>query len=114
MKALGFGLVFGGVVFVSACSSATPASDCNHLAQVSCQRYFTCDATAAAKLYVTETNCETQFESTYNCASLVCPANTTYHDDKVNTCLSAVNAQTCADTSTPPSCSGFSTSVVCY
>jgi hypothetical protein len=81
---------------------------------VSCQRYFTCDATAAAKLYVTETNCETQFESTYNCASLVCPANTTYHDDKVNTCLSAVNAQTCADTSTPPSCSGFSTSVVCY
>jgi hypothetical protein len=114
MKALGFGFVFGAVVIVSACSGATPVSDCNHVAQVSCQRFFKCDATTAAQVYVTESNCETQIENTYNCASLVCPANTTYHDDKVNACISAVNAQTCADTSNPPACQGFSTSTVCY
>ncbi len=114
MKALGLGLVLGGIVIVSACSGATPVSDCNHVAQTICQRFFQCSATLAAQTYVSESNCETQLENNYNCASLVCPANTTYHDDKVNACLSAVNAQTCADTSTPPSCSGFSTSVVCY
>ena len=113
MKALAFGLVLGGIV-ISACGSASPTSDCNNVAHTICQRFFTCSATAAAQLYVSESNCETQLQANYNCASLTCPANTTYHDDKVNACISAVNAQTCADTSTPPACSGFSTSVVCY
>jgi len=113
MKALGFGLVLG-VVLVSACGSASPVDDCDHVAQVSCQRFFKCDATAAAQLYVTEDHCETQLQQTFNCASLVCPANTTYHNDKVNACTAAINAQSCADTSNPPACQGFSTSTVCY
>ena len=79
-----------------------------------CHRFFVCDATLAAKTYVTESNCSTTLEAQYNCASLVCPANTTYHNDKVNACINAVNAQTCADTTTPVACQGFSTSAVCY
>jgi hypothetical protein len=114
MKALGVGVGIVGVVVFSACGSASPNDDCNHVMQTICQRAFTCDATAAAKLYVTQSNCETTLEAQYSCAALVCPANTTYHNDKVNACLNAVNAQTCADTTSPPSCSGFSTSVVCY
>ena len=115
MKALGFGLVFGGLlVIVSACGSATPAGDCNSAMETICHRAFTCDATAASKLYVTESNCATTLEAQYSCAALVCAANTTYHDDKVNACISAVNAQTCADTTNPPACQGFSTSTVCY
>jgi hypothetical protein len=113
MKALGFGLVLG-VVVVSACGSATPASDCNRAMETICHRAFQCDATAAAKIYVSESNCATTLETQYNCGALVCPANTTYHDDKINACISAVNAQSCADTTNPPSCQGFSTSVVCY
>jgi hypothetical protein len=107
-------MVAAGLVAVVACSGATPTSDCNAASSTICHRIFTCDATAAAKIYVTESNCTTQLEAQYNCASLVCPANTTYHADKVEACINAVNAQTCADTSTPPSCSGFTTGSVCY
>lgn len=115
MKALGFGLVFGGViVIVSACSGASPSSDCNRVSETICHRAFTCSATAAAQLYVTESNCVTNWEAQLNCASLVCSGNTTYHNDKVNACIDAVNAQSCSDTSNPPACQGFSTSTVCY
>ena len=114
MKAFALGMVAVGLIAVSACSGATPASDCNRVSETICHRAFTCSATQAAQLYVTESNCVTQWEAQLNCASLVCPANTTYHDDKVNACISAVNAQTCADTTSPPACQGFATSTVCY
>jgi hypothetical protein len=114
MKALGFGLVFGAVVIVSACSSATPTSDCNEAASVYCQHQFKCAATAASQQFGTQANCETQVEALLQCAALVCPANTTYHNDKVQACINAVNGQSCSDTTNPPACQGFSTSTVCY
>lgn len=113
MKALGFGLVLG-VVVVSACSSATPTSDCQHFASVLCQKYFQCAAAAAATQYGTEASCETQSQQTYNCASYACPSNTTYHADKFETCINDINAEQCSALSTPPSCQGITTQAVCF
>ena len=114
MKALAFGLVLGGIVIVSACSSATPTSDCDEAAKTYCEHQFKCNATGASQTFGNQANCETQVEAVLQCAALVCPANTTYHNDKVQACISAVNAQTCADTTNPPACQGFTVGAVCY
>jgi hypothetical protein len=110
MKALGFGLVFGGVVIVSACSSS-PSSDCSSALAAFCQKYFQCAATAAAQQYGTESACEKQFQTT--CANLACTGTTTYHSDKIDTCRDQINAIDCSNPQTPAACN-ISATDVCY
>jgi hypothetical protein len=109
MKALGFALV----LVVAACSSATPASDCDRATAAICQKLFQCAATAAAQQYGTESNCEVQFQAASKCATISCSVGTTYHGDKFQTCVNDINALDCSNPNKPASCDIAPTDV-CY
>jgi len=90
------------LVLGAACGGSSPTSDCDSAASAICNKLFQCAQTAATQEYGTESGCEAKLQANANCASLTCPAGTTYNGSQFEDCINAVNAESCADATMSP------------
>jgi len=104
LRALGLP-VFAVVVVATACSSPTPTDDCDHFVSVECNKIFQCAETFADQTYGDEAGCETKLRAQFLCDSWSCPSNQTYDGSAVESCVNALDGESCADaTQLPPQC----------
>lgn len=103
-------LVVAVLLVSAACGGANtsdPVSACRSLVSVECKKGFQCDPTGAARLFGTESACESQLDTACTSANLGCPSGKSYSSGNASKCIDDVNAQSCtaAAGGLPTSCS---------
>jgi hypothetical protein len=98
---------------LAACSSDSngstdnPVEACNSFSSAVCNRFFACDATAAANVYGNVTACISDVSAQASCSTASCPTGKTFNSSQAQTCLNDLTNQSCPDNANstlPTSC----------
>jgi hypothetical protein len=94
-------------VFAAACGGGTNSVDaCNQVTSKECDLLFQCLSEAdkqAAKdvIGLNSGDCKTKLQANCTEAKTACSSGQTFHEDKAQSCVDAVNKFTCADINSP-------------